>query len=143
METGFGFSGVLLWKVREPRVNCGFIVGKMVATGFRVRPRGEGSKEEVRWKWGEGVGKQVTAVQGEDPNRAQRLRTVGAPGIVLALGSEGRWCYLDAQLPVVEVVPSGHRGTRPVHVDLRGAGITLRADLDGPSDHEAHLELLE
>jgi len=45
-------------------VNGGFFVSKMVATGFRVRPRGEGSKEEVRWKWGMGVGKRGRRVPG-------------------------------------------------------------------------------
>jgi hypothetical protein len=33
MEREFGFSGVLLWKVRCSRVNRGFFVGKILATG--------------------------------------------------------------------------------------------------------------
>jgi hypothetical protein len=33
MEREFGFSGVLLWKVRCSRVNGGFFAGKMMATG--------------------------------------------------------------------------------------------------------------
>jgi hypothetical protein len=70
----FGFSGVLLWKVREPRVNCGFIVGKMLATGFRVRPRGEGRKEEVRWKEQNDVGKRVWGeVPGNDNGGSRSL----------------------------------------------------------------------
>jgi hypothetical protein len=76
---GFGFSGVLLWKVRCSRVNGGFFVGKMVATGFRVRPAGAGSKEEVRWKEQNDVGKRGGAgIRG--PTRDGGAVMGGAPG---------------------------------------------------------------
>ena len=75
----FGFSGVLLWKVREPRVNCGFIVGKKLATGFRVRPPGGGRKREVRWKWGEGVESGLPRCKAKSPTHVDEAVMGVAP----------------------------------------------------------------
>jgi hypothetical protein len=35
----FGFSGVFLWKVRECRMNCGFLRGKMTRKRQAYGPR--------------------------------------------------------------------------------------------------------
>jgi hypothetical protein len=53
----WGFAVESSLQPRESRVFCRQNDGD----GFRVRPPGGGRKEEVRWKWREGVGKGVVA----------------------------------------------------------------------------------
>ena len=129
-------------------MNGGFFVGKMVATGFRVRPAGAGSKEEVRWKEQNDVGKRGGRAYATPPMTVgpSWVGTQAQAMMLLLLGGqnadEGREIVGDAKaisVPVrlphedggeVGTTGGNRRGRRGKEKLLLGCGIDIPAKLD-------------